>query len=51
MSTSNVRELASLRQREKKLRQQMAWASEAKRAALLQELAAVQRKIEEMETE
>ena len=49
MSTSNVRELASPRQREKKLRQQMAWASGAKRAALLQDLETVERKIEEME--
>ena len=45
MSTSNIRELAALRQREKKLRQQMAWAQGEKRAAIIQELQKVERKI------
>ena len=49
MSTSNVRELATLRQREKKLRQQMAWASGEERAALIQKLDDVERKIAESE--
>lgn len=49
MSTSNIRELAALRQREGKLRQQMAWASGEKRAALIQELDDVERKIAESE--
>ena len=49
MSTSNVRELAALRQRERKLRQQMAWAISEKRAMLAQELEEVEQKIEEME--
>lgn len=49
MSTSNVRELAGLRQRERKLHQQMAWASGEKRAALAQALDEVGEKIKEME--
>ena len=51
MSVSNVRQLAELRQREKKLRQQMAWASGSKRAGLLQQLEDVEKKIAEMEAE
>lgn len=49
MSTSNVRELAALHQREKKLRQQVAWASLARRAELARQLEDVERKITEME--
>ena len=49
MSTSNVRELVSLRQRERKLRQQMAWAGGEKRAALAQALEEVEQKIKETE--
>ena len=45
MSTSNIRELVSLFQRERKLRQQMAWAQGEKRAAIIQELDEVERKI------
>ena len=51
MSTSNVRIVAALHQREKKLRQQMAWASGAKRAALFQDLETVEQKIAEMEAQ
>ncbi len=51
MSTSNVRELVSLRQRERKLRQQTAWASGEKRTVLAQQLEEVEQKIAEMETE
>ncbi len=47
MSTSNVRELAALLQRAGKLRQQIAWASGEKRAALIQKLDDVERKIAE----
>lgn len=47
MSTSNVRELATLRQREKKLRQQMAWASGEERAALIRQLDDIERRIAE----
>lgn len=49
MSTSNVRELAALRQREKKLRQRMAWTSGERRTAIIAELNALERRIAEME--
>lgn len=49
MGTSNVRELAALRRREGKLRQQMAWARGEKRAALTQQLEEVEQKITETE--
>ena len=38
MSTSNVRELAALRRREGKLRQQMAWERGEKRAVVAQQI-------------
>ena len=49
MGTSNVRELAALRRREGKLRQQMAWARGEKRAVVAQQIEEVERKIAETE--
>ena len=49
MSTSNVRELAALRRREGKLRQQMAWERGEKRAVVAQQIEEVERKITETE--